>query len=90
MIKKRRPGRPVELAALPKEYDKGKYCEPALRKLSELGWFYNFWVRYSLKSNENLPLSEKRERILEILEQPLLTPWIPGFYNEGGDIPNAA
>lgn len=72
MIKKRRTGRPIEVAALPQEYSKKKYTNTALNKLTELGWFHNMWVRFSLRSNKALSLSEKQERILAILEKPIL------------------
>ncbi len=72
MIKKRRPGRPIEVTPLPPEYSKKKYTNTELNKLTELGWFHNLWVRFSLRSNKALSLSEKRERILAILEKPIL------------------
>jgi len=72
MIKKRRPGRPIEVTPLPQEYSKKKYANTALNKLTELDWFHNLWVRFSLRSNKALSLSEKRERILAILEKPIL------------------
>ncbi|NCB40075.1 MAG: hypothetical protein EOM80_15040 [Erysipelotrichia bacterium] len=72
MIKKRRPGRPIEVTPLPQEYSKKKYTNTELNKLTELGWFHNLWVRFSLRSNKALSLSEKRERILAILEKPIL------------------
>jgi hypothetical protein len=82
MIKKRRPGRPIKLTPLPQEYSKRKYSNNALDKLTELGWFHNLWVRFSLRSNNALSLSEKRERILAILEKPILPVPKNHFRNE--------
>lgn len=73
MIKKKRPGRPAKEIALPIEYDFEKYNEKDLGQLSELGWFHNLWVRYSLKSTETLSLDERQKRILQILEQPIIS-----------------
>lgn len=83
MAIKRRPGRPVKLANLPKEYDKSKYSEEALRNFSERDWLHNFSTRHYLRSNENLSRNEKQQRILEILRQPILkAPELPLRHKE--------